>query len=487
MRCSGTPARVEPDLPGLVVGLVHRDPQPLGVDPEDLGQQLPREGDGVGLEVVAEAEVPEHLEERAVALGGADDLDVDGAEALLHRRGPGPGRDLLAQEVGLERDHAGDGEQHGGVVGDEAGRRDDHVPALRVEAGERRAELVGVHHRTILPALRRSPGTRRSGGSGLSACQFRAAQPDRRSRAARSCHRSSSAPLRLGPAGVHGVAHPVERCPAGCAPRSRRARGHAPSGRTRRDSRSRRRRVHTVPPTPSAAPAASHSGRRITAAPFRGGAGVDRRARRGRRRRGAPRASPGSCGVGPPGPRCPAWPLLARHGCPRRGARRSAAARCRAPCRRRGSSPPGWRRRDRRGARRSPPSPTRPRPSRARRRRAPSRWRPGRPRPGRRAPGAPSRARSSSTARPSSRTRRPSTTTTPTSTTEATAAAMAATSAATLVGGHGRRHPTAPCPDYGCADAHHGPGQRRCSPWSRRTRRRCRRRRRSRRRDATSQ
>ena len=58
--------------------------------PEDLGDQLPGEGDGVGLEVVTEAEVAEHLEERAVPVGGPDDVDVDGTEALLHRRGPGP-------------------------------------------------------------------------------------------------------------------------------------------------------------------------------------------------------------------------------------------------------------------------------------------------------------------------------------------------------------------------------------------------------------
>ena len=91
--------------------------------PEHLGDQLPGVGDGLLLEVVAEAEVAEHLEERAVPVGGADDVDVDGPEALLHRRGPRPRRRLVTHEEGLEGHHAGDGEEHGGVVRDEAGRR----------------------------------------------------------------------------------------------------------------------------------------------------------------------------------------------------------------------------------------------------------------------------------------------------------------------------------------------------------------------------
>ena len=55
---------VVPDLLGLVVGVVHRDPDAVGVEAEHLGDELPRPRDGVGLEVVAEAEVAEHLEER---------------------------------------------------------------------------------------------------------------------------------------------------------------------------------------------------------------------------------------------------------------------------------------------------------------------------------------------------------------------------------------------------------------------------------------
>ena len=84
---SGNADGIPPDLLGLVVALVDGDPHPVAVDAQHLGDQLPSKGDGLGLEVVAEAEVPEHLEERAVSVGGADDVDVLGPEALLDRGG----------------------------------------------------------------------------------------------------------------------------------------------------------------------------------------------------------------------------------------------------------------------------------------------------------------------------------------------------------------------------------------------------------------
>jgi len=68
------------------------------------------------LEVVAEGEVAVHLEEGAVAAGLADLLDVAGAHTLLHAGGTLPRRRLLAQEVGLERHHAGADEQEVRVV-----------------------------------------------------------------------------------------------------------------------------------------------------------------------------------------------------------------------------------------------------------------------------------------------------------------------------------------------------------------------------------
>ena len=137
---------VPPDLGSLVVAEVHGDPEPLGVEAEALGGQLPRPGDGVGLEVVAEAEVAEHLEEAEVPLGAADLVEVvllaPGPHALLHRRGALVRGRLGAHEVGLEGHHSGDREQERRVVRYEAGRGDDRVVALGEEAGEDAAQLA---------------------------------------------------------------------------------------------------------------------------------------------------------------------------------------------------------------------------------------------------------------------------------------------------------------------------------------------------------
>ena len=140
---------VTPDLLGLVVGDVHGDPETIGVEAEQLGDHLPRHRDGLGLEVVAEAEVAEHLEEGQVAGVPADLLEVGvlaaGADALLDGGGPGVRGRLLAEEVGLERHHAGHGEHEVGIVGDEAGRGHDGVAALGEEPLEGSSQLVGGH------------------------------------------------------------------------------------------------------------------------------------------------------------------------------------------------------------------------------------------------------------------------------------------------------------------------------------------------------
>ena len=92
--------------------------------------------DRLALEVVAEREVPEHLEERQVACGVADVVDVDRAKDLLAARQARRRRGLLAEEVGLQRVHPGDRQQRRGVVRGwhERGRGNALVPALLEEA-----------------------------------------------------------------------------------------------------------------------------------------------------------------------------------------------------------------------------------------------------------------------------------------------------------------------------------------------------------------
>ena len=152
IRSSGTPTARQHSIASssgpsaeLLVAREDRDPDPLGIEPEALGRELPRVLDRALLEVVAEREVPEHLEERQVARGQPDLVDVGRAEALLAGGQPRMRRLLLAQEVGLERLHAGGREQHRRVVRGRHERRRRHAPviALLEEREERLADLRG--------------------------------------------------------------------------------------------------------------------------------------------------------------------------------------------------------------------------------------------------------------------------------------------------------------------------------------------------------
>ncbi len=96
-RDSDRSDHVEPDLAASSSSSCTVTHSRLGVKAETLGDQLPGEADRAVLEVVAEGEVAQHLEEGQVPLVRADDVDVGGAKALLHRdrarrRAPSPPR-----------------------------------------------------------------------------------------------------------------------------------------------------------------------------------------------------------------------------------------------------------------------------------------------------------------------------------------------------------------------------------------------------------
>ena len=131
----------------LLVALEHRDPDVVRVEAEALQRQLPGELRRVFLEVVADAEVAQHLEAREVARRQADLVDVRRAEALLARRQAVVRRLLSTLEVGLERVHARRGEQYRRIVlgGDERPGRQPLVVATFEEAEEALADLVGGH------------------------------------------------------------------------------------------------------------------------------------------------------------------------------------------------------------------------------------------------------------------------------------------------------------------------------------------------------
>ena len=116
----------------LLVLAEHGDHELLGRQAELLGDQVPGELDRTLLEVVAEREVAQHLEEGVMARGVADILEVvvlaAGAHALLRRRGAHVGPLLQAGEDVLELHHARVGEHQRRVVArHERARRHDLV------------------------------------------------------------------------------------------------------------------------------------------------------------------------------------------------------------------------------------------------------------------------------------------------------------------------------------------------------------------------
>ena len=146
----GHPDHVPPDAVGLVVVEVHGDPQQRGVDPEPVvvdrrGQQGPRVPDGAFLEVVAEGEVPGHLEEGVVAGGDAHLLDVEGAHTLLDGGRGGVRRGLLAEEVRLEGHHPGVDEQQVGIVQHQRRTGDLGVAGPDEVLEEAAPDLMGLH------------------------------------------------------------------------------------------------------------------------------------------------------------------------------------------------------------------------------------------------------------------------------------------------------------------------------------------------------
>ena len=129
LRCNAD--LLVPDLECLVIVNVDGRIQAIRVnaDPLRTGQKFPAPVNGLALEVVAEGEVAQHLEEGAVTGGLANVLDIAGADALLAGGNAVARRLLLAGEERLHRRHAGVDEQKRRVV-------------LRDERKARQAEMT---------------------------------------------------------------------------------------------------------------------------------------------------------------------------------------------------------------------------------------------------------------------------------------------------------------------------------------------------------
>ncbi len=140
-----------PQPVGLVVLGVDGDQQLVLGQTELLGHQVPGQLDRAFLEVVAEGEVAEHLEEGVVARGVTDVVQVvvlaAGAHRLLRGGRARGGRGLGAGEEVLERHHAGVDEQQGRIVLRHQRRGRHHqVPGGLVVVQEGAADVVEALH-----------------------------------------------------------------------------------------------------------------------------------------------------------------------------------------------------------------------------------------------------------------------------------------------------------------------------------------------------
>jgi len=140
-----------PDVGGLVVVGEDGDVEPVFVELEILGEKFPGVSDGFLLEIVAEGEVTEHLEEGVMASGAADVLEIVVLAASAHALLAGGGAHILAllvaEEAVLELVHAGVGEEQGRVVMGNQRRGGDHrMAALLEKTQETGAEFFAGNH-----------------------------------------------------------------------------------------------------------------------------------------------------------------------------------------------------------------------------------------------------------------------------------------------------------------------------------------------------
>ncbi len=140
-----------PDRRGLVIGVIDRDQEPVRVDPEIAREQIPGIGDCLFLEIIAEAEIAQHLEEGMVARGIADIVEIVVLAARAHAFLAGGGAHIVASfhpgEAVLELHHARIGEHQRRIVARHQRRAiDDAVIVALEEAQEGGADLVQRGH-----------------------------------------------------------------------------------------------------------------------------------------------------------------------------------------------------------------------------------------------------------------------------------------------------------------------------------------------------
>ena len=149
----GKACNLAPEFERFIVGMVNRRKQAVRIEAPFTRQQCPGIEDRFFLEVIAEAEIAQHLEKRVVARGVAHIVEIvvlaTGAHAFLAAGRPIGRRFLKAGERVLERNHARIHEhQRRVVIGHQ--RRTGHLEVVhaREEIQKGAANVVGREHET---------------------------------------------------------------------------------------------------------------------------------------------------------------------------------------------------------------------------------------------------------------------------------------------------------------------------------------------------
>jgi len=127
------------------------EPEPLHFQAPDVDDEIPGEPDRVFLEVIAEGEVAEHLEERVMARGAADVFEVivlaAGAHALLRGRSAVVVARLAPEKDVLELIHPGVREEERRVARRHERRAGHAAVTVLLKVLEKLfADLIGGQH-----------------------------------------------------------------------------------------------------------------------------------------------------------------------------------------------------------------------------------------------------------------------------------------------------------------------------------------------------
>ena len=137
-----------PDSGRFIVIKVDGDVEPIGGEPQPTlaGEKLPSPIDRFAFEVVAEAEIAQHLKKGVVIGGPADVIDVASAQTLLATGGAGEFQFDAAEEVVLEWVHTCRRKEHRFIPARNQHIAGAHPVSLRNEVVEiSLAEFVSFH------------------------------------------------------------------------------------------------------------------------------------------------------------------------------------------------------------------------------------------------------------------------------------------------------------------------------------------------------